>query len=134
MNIIFNKNTGDVIDFIDGTGSGLNPLYMSLPYTGDKTETNISEIEGLFDSITHLYSLDILRAMKQLPSSTGDADKTAKDDLDALFDAYPEFKEEWLIAPNNQINLKDASVIAALEHIQVDVDAIKKIILGDSYG
>ena len=130
MNIIFNKQTGDIINFIDGEVKGLNVNYMSLPYTGDESEANISEIDGLFDSITHLYSLDIYRAMKQLPSSTGDADKTAKDDLDALFTAYPEFKEEWLIAPNNQINLKDASVITALDHIQVDVDAIKKIILG----
>ena len=81
------------------------------------------------DATTRLESLKIGRAMRQLPSSTGDKDKTAEDDLYALFEQYPKFRNEWVISPYNFIDLEDDAVKEALKFIQVDVDEIKRVIL-----
>lgn len=83
----------------------------------------------ILDKTTHLYSLDIRRAMRQLPSSTGEDGKTAEDDLDAMFFEYDQLEKEWLTAPNNLINLNDESTQTAMNYIQIDVDLIKRMIL-----
>jgi len=80
------------------------------------------------DSKQLLPALKIRRAMATMQG--GEDGKTALDDLKSLFETYPDFEKEWNIAyPNNEINLKDVKVQAALEKLNIDIDEVKRKVL-----
>lgn len=81
------------------------------------------------DSVKWLESLKIRRVLRTLESNSN-PDKTQEDDLDELFDSNPLFLKEWNISPNNLIYMEDPTVIQALEYIQIDIDEVKRLILG----
>jgi hypothetical protein len=83
------------------------------------------------DDYYRMPALAIRRAMSTLPSQSGEVGKSAEDDLDDLFLQYPKFEKEWVIAyPSNIINLNDSAVKDAMALLHIDIDYIKRKILG----
>ena len=120
MNVIYDKQTGDVIDYVEGDVKGLNPDYAVMAYEGDKTQTNISEIDDSkqLESMTELTKLEIRRALRAL----GEEAK-----LDAILQSSQEFASDW--ADSIGIDMADPMVTLALESADIDVDAVKRKIL-----
>ena len=107
--------------------------YPHLPKQHFDTENNIwildddCEERGFLDNITHIDALTIRRTLRTL-TSNADPEKTQENDLDELFASNPQFEREWVISPNNIININDEAVIQALGYLQIDIDQVKRII------
>ena len=126
MNVIYRKDNGDIIDFIEGDVKGLKSSYAInkfYTYIGDKTETNISELDGFMQSVLDAHNiftkLQIRRGLRALGNE-------AK--LDTLLAASAEFKSDWLDA--SEIDLNDEMTQQALSQSDIDIDILKKQILG----
>jgi hypothetical protein len=93
---------------------------------GDKV---YSEDATVLKNMLYIPALEIKRALQNMPNKDNEDDKTAWDDLQGIFDDYPDLKEEWYIATNGLINLNDPNVTTALGIILIDVDDVKRKIL-----
>ena len=120
MNIIYKKSDGSIIEFIDGEVNGLNSELATMLYDGDKTETNISEVDDTvqLDSMTMLSKLAILEAMDDLPEE--------REKFDMLMQNV-KFQERWLAT--TELDLNHPLTQAALSQVDFDVDKLKRKIL-----
>ncbi len=120
MKVIYKKSDGSIIDFIEGEVKGLNPEYGTMLYEGDKSETNISEIDdsAQLDSMTMLSKLKILEAMDELPEERAKFNTLMQD---------AKFNERWLAT--TELDLNHPLTQAALAQVDFDVDKLKRKIL-----
>jgi len=123
MKVIYKKADGEIVDFIEGEVKGLNPLFATMEYTGDESETNISEVDDslALSNMTKLSKLAVLEAMDVLT-----AERTKFDTL--MTDAT--FKERW--QATTELDMTHPLTIAALAQVGFDVNAIKREIIKNS--
>jgi len=121
MNIIYKKSNGEIVNFIDGNVKGLKPAFgvLAFDYTGDKTETNISELEqDYLNSMQKLSKLKVYEALETLP------DEMAK--FTAIMQ-NAEFKTKWDLSA--ELDMTHPKTAAALALVNIDIDAVKRKII-----
>lgn len=120
MIVLYKKDSGEITDFIDGEVKGLNPELASMIYNGDKTETNISEVDDTIEleSMTTLSKLKVLEALDNLPEERVKFDVLMADE---------KFNERW--EASTELELNYPLTIQALTQVNIDVDLIKREIL-----
>ena len=100
---------------------GIIPDSKYLTWDDDKQQIvpDLERAQAELDAMIHLPKLDIRRALRAM----GEEDK-----LNALLNASPIFKADWTDA--QEIDMSDPMVSQALANADIDVDAVKRQILG----